>query len=65
MGECEGQGRVSGFVQALLMCADVLGLGLQVLASKHAHVCLSGKFLGPRHASACFSQHMARLFVHA
>ena len=37
MGECEG--RVSGFVQALLMCADVLGLGLQVLASKRAQVC--------------------------
>ena len=38
----------------------MLGLGLQVMASKHAQVCLSGKFLGPRHASACFSQHMAR-----
>ena len=48
-----------------LGCVDVLGLGLQVMASKHAQVCLSGEFLGPRHALGCFSQHMARLFVHA
>jgi len=36
-----------------LGCVDVLGL--QVLASKHAQVCLSGELLGPRHASGCFS----------
>ena len=40
------------FVLHFLGCVDVLGL--QVLASKHAQVCLSGELLGPRHAFRVF-----------
>ena len=54
MGECEGQGCVSGFVQALwgvLMC---WGWGCRCWQA-NAHRCvLSGEFLGPRHAFRVF-----------
>jgi len=42
-----------GVCSHFLGCVDALGL--QVLASKRAQVCLSGELLGPRHASGCFS----------
>ena len=41
-----------GVCSHFLGCVDALGL--QVLASKRAQVCLSGELLGPRHAFRVF-----------